>query len=313
MILALCYVSVIAQEEKKIKFDKGTLRICSSKNFQISGYNGSEVLIKNVYGNQDNSTWGYTIKNTGSKKGVATTSSKKPMVIGKLTNRSNTGTIKGYFYNNKNEKRKGLKKLGQNVENEELGIYLIIEEKNGELIFRDKVNNGLFMVRKQKYEVKIPNSLKLLWQTGKCTKDLQLNNQYILYNNEASTLSNFSGEVEISTKLHNTKLTDVTGPVSVNTIGGNVTIEFLKKKPSKIYSIYSNNGFIDMTLPANSSINVDAIGKSIYSDLGFKILEEKENDDFGHINQRMKLKLNSGSVKMKLNAGYGEVYLRKKK
>ncbi len=60
-------------------------------------------------------------------------------------------------------------------------------------------------------------------------------------------------------------------------------------------------------------MNVDAIGKSVFSDLDFKILEEKEIEDFGHVNQRMKLKLNSGSVKMKLNAGYGEVYLRKKK
>ena len=313
IILALCSISIIAQE-KKIKFNKGTLRICSSKNFQISGYDGNEVIIKSVYG-KENLTWGYTVKDkNGKKTSVATTSKStfpKATTIGRLTNRKGKGTVT--YYLNDSEKRKGLKKLGKNVENEDLGIYFIIEQKDGELIFKEKKQNRLFMVRQEKYEVKIPNSLKLVWQTGKCTKDLQLNNQYVFYNSEASSLSDFQGEVEISTKLHNTKLKDVTGPVSVNTIGGNVTIEFDKKKPTKIYSIYSNNGFIDITLPKNSSLNVDAIGKSVFSDLDFKILEEKEIEDFGHVNQRMKLKLNSGSVKMKLNAGYGEVYLRKKK
>ena len=80
-----------------------------------------------------------------------------------------------------------------------------------------------------------------------------------------------------------------------------------------MYSIYSNNASIDITLPKNSSLSLDAVGKDIYSDLDFKIVSEKEINDFGHIMQEMKLKLNSGSVKMKLNAGYGNVYLRQGK
>ena len=96
--------------------------------------------------------------------------------------------------------------------------------------------------------------------------------------------------------------------MSINTIGGNITIEFDKKTPQKLYSIYSNNGFIDVTLPSSSDVLVDGEGDAIYSDIDFKVLEEK--DDLGR--QQMRLKLKNGSVKMKLNAGLGSIYLRKK-
>ena len=96
--------------------------------------------------------------------------------------------------------------------------------------------------------------------------------------------------------------------MSINTIGGNITIEFDKKTPQKLYSIYSNNGFIDVTLPSSSDVLVDGEGNAIYSDIDFKVLEEK--DDLGR--QQMRLKLKNGSVKMKLNAGLGSIYLRKK-
>ena len=103
-------------------------------------------------------------------------------------------------------------------------------------------------------------------------------------------------------------MTDVTGPVSINSIGGNVTVKFDKKTPRKLYSVYTNNGYIDITLPNTSDVNVDAHGSAIYSDLNFNILEDTEKDGL----QKMKLKLKRGNVKMKLEAGYGTIYLRKK-
>jgi len=104
-------------------------------------------------------------------------------------------------------------------------------------------------------------------------------------------------------------LTDVTGPVSINSIGGNVTVDFDKKKPLKLYSVYTNNGFIDITMPSTSDVNVDANGAAIYSDLDFKVTSDDESEG----KQHMKLKLRNGKVKMKLEAGFGTIYLRKKK
>ena len=46
--LVITFVNLNAQE-KKIKFNKGTLKICSSKNFIIEGYDGDEVIIKSLH------------------------------------------------------------------------------------------------------------------------------------------------------------------------------------------------------------------------------------------------------------------------
>ena len=57
---------------------------------------------------------------------------------------------------------------------------------------------------------------------------------------------------------------------------------------------------------------VDVIGKSVYSDVDFKVLEEEEVNDVWQKTTKMKLKFGAGKTKMKLNAGFGEVFLRKK-
>lgn len=302
---ALCVTTLNAQE-KKIEFHKGTLRICSAKNFQITGYEGKEVIIKSLSGKR-NLAWGY-LTTTGKK-------AKSAYTLGRLTTKKGKGTVT-YFPNKNSDKKKGLKKLGKINENQELDIYFKIEQKDDQLIFRDEIPSAsgqLVMYGDESYEIKIPNSLKLVWESNGCVINSKSSQRTIFYDSNPSSLVDFDGEVYIKSNLSNIKLKDVSGPVSINTIGGNVSVEFDKKKPTELYSIYSNNGFIDMTLPDNSSLMLLAKGESIYSDIDFKILEEKEENDFGHIKTLMKLKKGSGKVRMNLDANYGEIYLRKKK
>ena len=306
-------MNVNAQNEKKIKFSKGTLKICSSKKFEITGYDGDEVIIKSLHKNR------YTYSTIASTKHNIQGSTNSIAKLGTTISSSgnNQNGVVHYFVDTK--RSKGLKKLGKKNENKELGIYFVIEEKDGELIFKDNRQKGTFVMvsSDERYEIKIPNSIKLNWVTGSCENEEKTytgtlvkgraNQTVLFYNSNPSSLNDFSGEVEISSTLSNVKLKDVVGPVSINTVGGNITIEFDNKKPTKLYSIYTNNGFIDITLPSSSAVNVDATGKAIYSDIDFKIDDEKEEDNFHH----MKLRLNGGKSKMKLNAGLGNIYLRK--
>ena len=48
LTLSISFLGLNGQE-KKIKFSKGTLKICSSKNFTITGYDGNEVIIKSLH------------------------------------------------------------------------------------------------------------------------------------------------------------------------------------------------------------------------------------------------------------------------
>lgn len=311
MVFVMFFIHSNAQE-KKIKFNKGTLKICSSKNFQIEGYDGDEVIIKSLH-EKRNSNLSYVVT------GYSSSSRRNLSKIGEaktISSNKKTDSIKSnnyVFFNTNPERKKGLKKLGKNMDNESLGIYFTIEKKGDELIFKDKSGKSLVLVSNEKYEVKIPNSISIKWLSSECSSNKKkADNKYIFFSSDASSISNFKGEVQINSSMRNTKLVDVTGPVSLNSLGGNFTIIFNKQKPNKLYSVYSNNGFIDVTLPKESSLNVLAVGKSIFSDLDFKVISEKELNDFGHVNQEMRLKLNSGSVKMSLNAGFGNVYLRKK-
>ncbi|MFK8060348.1 MAG: hypothetical protein AB8B78_09685 [Polaribacter sp.] len=327
LILAITFSFLtLNAQEKKIKFNKGTLKICSSKNFQIEGYDGKEIIIKSLH-EKRNSNLTYAIggtysSNNSSKKNLVKSGSvkknnkNKPWVIEngvKTVYNSDYDSISPkfgsvFFHSDNADRKEGLKKLGKKNENSDLGIYFVIEQKDGELIFKDQTDRQLVMMSNERYEIKIPNSIKLNWETSGCKESKDIDKKFIFFNSKASSLSNFDGEVEISTSLNNMKLLDVTGPVSINSIGGNVTVEFDKKIPKKLYSIYSNNGFIDVTLPANSDVIVDANSSSIFSDIDFNVLEDTEKEGL----QKMKLKLKKGNVKMKLNAGLGNIYLRKK-
>ena len=315
LVAAITFLAVltVSAQEKKIKFSSGTLKICSSKNFVIEGYDGKEVIIKSLH---DTSKVRLTSRNTNSNKNGNSYSYATSGVKGKLSTKApiSTYTIargksNNLFFSRTDEgKKEGLKRLGKKQENNELGIYFTIEQKNGELIFKDK-EGQMMMWGNEKYSIKIPNSLKLNWDTSGCRAKSTNSAPFVMYTSTISSLSNFNGEAEITTSLSNFKLTDVTGPVSINSIGGNVTVDFDKKKPLKLYSVYTNNGFIDITMPATSDVNVDANGAAIYSDLNLNVISDTESDG----QQHMKLKLKSGKVKMKLEAGHGTIYLRKKK
>ncbi len=327
IVLAFLTGFTVNAQEKKIKFSKGTLKICSSKNFVIEGYDGKEVIIKSIHDNSkvlfSNNRNGFTYTTKGVKaskilkgakgaKGSKDAKKYEGWTVTGAPNRNYT-IVRGqpnnlFFSRTDSGKNEGLKRLGKKQENRELGIYFTIEHKNGELIFKDKTDGQVVMFGNEKYSIKIPNSIKLNWDTSGCHKSKN-NVPFVMYTSHASSLSNFNGEVEISTSLNNLKLVDVTGPVSINSIGGNVTIDFNKKKPLKLYSIYTNNGFIDITMPSNSDVNVDANGAAIYSNLNFNVVSDTESDG----QQHMKLKMKSGRVKMKLEAGFGTIYLRKKK
>ena len=314
VIIAVLTVLTVNAQEKKIKFNKGTLKICSTKNFVIEGYDGTEVVIKSLHENKVGLSY-ITSKNTGgsNKSNVIVNgtlrSANNSFSFDKTKKAPKPNSVQYVILSNTNKsKKEGLKRLGKNQENKELGIYFTIEQKDGELIFKDASEGQFVMVSNESYSIKIPNSIKLNWDTSNCKKTTNTGRAFF-YSNKTSSLSNFNGELELTTSLSNFKLTDVTGPVSINSIGGNVTVEFDEKLPLKLYSIYTNNGFIDITMPSSSDVNVEANGSAVYSDLPFNILSDKESDG----QQHMKLNLKKGKVKMKLEAGYGTIYLRNKK
>ncbi len=202
------------------------------------------------------------------------------MIIKDYKNKSNTNEVDGFaFYTTD---KKGNKKKSKTP-----ASYNLIYPNN-------------------KYEILIPNSIKLSWNVEDCSKK-NSNTFFLRTNSKPWELSDFDGEVEISTSYNSINLTDVNGPVIANTIGGNIKVVFNAIKPTNLYSLVSNDGYIDITLPTDANLNVDAIGDRILSNIDFNILSESITGGA----KSMKLQLNSGKTNMKLDAGSGNVYLRK--
>ena len=304
-LLVITGVIYSQNNEKRIKFSKGTLKICSSSNMKIKGYDGDEVIIKNL-SNRTNYSFS-NFKNSNKNEQQSTDSTLTTYAYRLLTH---TGK--------KKELEKGLKPLGNKSTNPADNLYLDITENTGELILRDYNHNhsnpgqhnltattSSFYFN-NKYEILIPNSIKLLWNIENCTKK-NSNTFFVTSGSDPWELSDFKGDVEVSTSYNSITFTDVNGPVIANTIGGNIKVVFDKVSPNSLYSLISNDGYIDVTLPKNANINVDAIGKRILSDIDFKVLNETIIDG----TKGMELQLNSGKTKLKLDAGSGSVYLRK--
>ncbi|AXT21005.1 hypothetical protein D7030_00090 [Flavobacteriaceae bacterium AU392] len=302
-------------QEKRIKFNNGTLKICTSSNMKISGYDGDEVIIKSVTNNNYRVLYNNAAfpqkRRSISATGTATFDRKDKDSV--LVNNFR------YFVNSNDQKKreKGLKPLGNKSTNPADNLYLDINESPGELVIKDFVhssgNNNTTVSGRvttfyhyDKYELLVPNSIKLLWNVENCQKT-KAKAFVVRSSSNPWQLSDFSGEVEISSSYSGITLTDVTGPTLVNTIGGNIKVIFDKKTPNKLYSLISKDGYIDVELPSNSNLNIDATGDRILSDLDFKISKDEIVDGL----KNMKLQLNNGNVKMKLNSGSGSIYLRK--
>ncbi|GGG32141.1 hypothetical protein GCM10011344_36320 [Dokdonia pacifica] len=288
------------KNEKRIAFTKGTLKICTTSNMTISGYDGDEVIIKSL-----NSNANYAYYNRYGEK-LNNIKSSDSLVF----------RYKTFFNEAENkELEEGLTPLGNKSNNPADNLYLDITEKPGELIIKDynatSNNTGIINAVhfNNKYEMLIPNSVKLLWNTDGCKKT-NSNTFFITSGSNAWELSDFKGEAEISTSYRSINLTDVSGPVIANTIGGNIKVVFDKVSPTNLYSLISNDGYIDMSLPQNANVQLDATGNRILSDIDFKVLNEDLTEFDG---KRMRLQLNGGKTNIKLDASSGSIYLRKSK
>ncbi len=318
LTILLLFLSVVFNtnaQEKKIKFNKGVLKICTSSNMKITGYDGNEVIIKSsnkkakvLYGvlgknNKKGTTASYNYK-------VWRKSSDTAKIIKKDTIHLNNFRYRLSNSAKEKELEKGLQPLGTKSPHPADNLYLDIEQKPGELIIKDYTpDQGRFIYHNSNnlYELLIPNSIKLEWNTGNCKKTNA--NTFFITTSKPWELNNFKGEAEISSSYGSINLTDVSGPVLANTVGGNIKVIFDKTTPKHLYSLISNDGHIDVQLPKNSSVKVDASGSRILSDIDFKIITENLVENNTKI---MNIEINGGKTKMKLNAGVGNIYLRKK-
>lgn len=145
-------------------------------------------------------------------------------------------------------------------------------------------------------------------------KDVSLSIDYNSpFANEDIEVKNMEGEVEVSTLNGSIKCLDVTGPLVLNSVSGDIEVNISKLNQNSPTSISLISGDLDFTLPVNSAANLDmsALTGGVYTD--FEIKTEPNARNLRRVGgNNIETKLNGGGVELSLNCTSGNIYLRKK-
>ena len=124
---------------------------------------------------------------------------------------------------------------------------------------------------------------------------------------------NILGEIESTTNHSSVMLDDVSGPITINTVHGDIDCSFTNVNQSNPISILSSHGDIDLSIPqaTKASFKIETSWGEIYSDLDINI--DRENGSMkSYSGNKVVGSLNGGGVNFHVRSTHGTIYLRKK-
>ncbi|HEX6893231.1 MAG TPA: DUF4097 family beta strand repeat-containing protein [Chryseolinea sp.] len=125
---------------------------------------------------------------------------------------------------------------------------------------------------------------------------------------------NMESEIEVSTVHSGVVLNNVTGPMTIKTVHGDIETALGTNIKSPV-SIVSVHGHVDVALPVTMKANVklSTVYGEIFVDPDFKIELEKTQDNLIRYTDKLTAKINGGGVEVTLSSTHNNVYLRKTK
>jgi len=146
------------------------------------------------------------------------------------------------------------------------------------------------------YKIRVPENMAIELSSG-CER------------NNNIEIRGMKNEIEIE-NCHDIKLEEVTGPLVLSTIAGNIDITYSTINTTKSSSVNSISGDIDITLPVKTATSLDlkTISGAIYSDFDFTESRQNMKKIGGN---ETNYALNGGGFKFTIESISGNVFLRK--
>jgi lia operon protein LiaG len=176
--------------------------------------------------------------------------------------------------------------------NDNTGIGLEVMEDENEIV----VTCLLPFSRHEEYSVKVPENMAIEIRSS-CERSNEV------------VIDKMLNEIEIN-NCNGIKLTDITGPLVLSTISGNIDISFNTISSDKPFSVNSISGDIDITLPSDTETNLElrTVSGGFYSDFDFT----RTDDDLKRVGgNRLNFPLNGGGFRFTITNVSGNIYLRK--
>ncbi len=217
----------------------------------------------------------------------------------------NTVTIEGYAGNeiifsstdrNRDEdgRAKGLRAISSLGLEDNTGLGISVVEKGGVIeVYQLKKMDG-------------PNI------TIKVPKGIIVSYTHSSPHGSEVTFKNVESEIEVSTVHNSVELDNVTGPMNVKTVHGDIdaSLSAAMKNPISIVSVH---GHVDVAMPASTKATL-RLGTSwgeIFVDPEFKI-EFDQKTNMIKYSDNVSGKINGGGLEVNLSSTHNNVYLRKK-
>ncbi len=126
-------------------------------------------------------------------------------------------------------------------------------------------------------------------------------------------LKNIDSEIEVSTLHNGIDLDNVTGPLTIKTVHGEINAKLGTSLKSPL-SLISMHGLIDITIPAatKANINMSTSYGEMFVDPAIKIDMEEKSDFVRYGGNKINGKINGGGLDLTLSSNHGNIYLRKK-
>ncbi len=127
------------------------------------------------------------------------------------------------------------------------------------------------------------------------------------------TFKNLEGEIETSTVHNGVHLNNVTGPLNIKTVHGEIEADFSAGMKSPIL-LSSTHGLVDVTIPASLKVtmNMSTSWGEIFVDPAFKLEIEPKSDWVKYGSNKVNGKINGGGLDLTLSSTHNNIYLRKK-
>lgn len=188
------------------------------------------------------------------------------------------------------ERAKGLKLVGSDgSDNTDVG-FRVVTDGNNLIVKNLRKSEGavIYLPANQKI------SVKTTWQG-----DIDI--------------SGFTSEIEATAEINGSiKIKDVSGPITADVLNGELEVVFDKVNQSSPISLYTTNGELDVTLPANTPANLvlSTINGNVYTNFDISI---PDKDGMKAIaTKKVRGAINNGGVDIQLKSTNGTIYLRKK-
>jgi lia operon protein LiaG len=150
--------------------------------------------------------------------------------------------------------------------------------------------------QESEYKLRVPENMAIEVSSG-CERNTDVK------------ITGIKNEIDIET-CHDIKLDNVTGPLVLSTISGNIDITYSNINTARSSSVNSVSGDIDITLPVKTAVNLElrVVSGAIYSDFDFAESQKNLKKVGGN---ETNYSLNGGGFKFNIGSVSGNIYLRK--